>query len=71
MGLAADRCCDRSSDSSFHGRPYGGDERVTFALAVIFFALLMLYCGIGGHSLRHALVGKSVSGAQGSIAGAS
>ncbi len=70
MGLAADRRCDRSRDPSFHGRSDGRDV-VTFALAVIFFALLMLYCGIGGHSLRHALVGKSVSGAAGSFAGAS
>lgn len=43
---------------------------MTFALAVILFALLLLYCGIKGRSLKHALVGQSVLGAQGQIAGA-
>lgn len=33
---------------------------MTFALAVCMFAILMLYCGVKGKSLRHALVGRAV-----------
>lgn len=43
---------------------------MTFALALIFVALLMLYCGIKGRSLAHALTGRSVLGGQGQVAGA-
>jgi hypothetical protein len=42
---------------------------VTFGLAIVFFALLMLYCGIKGKSLRSALVGKSVASSSGSLLG--
>ena len=38
---------------------------MTFALAVTFFALLMIYCGVKGRSLQHALTGKSVLGGAG------
>ena len=40
---------------------------MTVALAIIFLALLMMYCGIKGRSLRHALTGQSVLGGQGSV----
>jgi hypothetical protein len=40
---------------------------VTFALAVILFAALMLYCGIKGKSLRSAIVGKAVDAPSGSL----
>jgi hypothetical protein len=42
---------------------------MTFGLAIVFFALLMLYCGIKGKSLRNALVGKSVASTSGSLLG--
>jgi hypothetical protein len=38
---------------------------VTVALAIIFLALLMMYCGIKGRSLKHALTGRSVLGGTG------
>jgi hypothetical protein len=37
------------------------------ALALIFFALLMLYCGVKGKSLRSALMGQSTTGGTGSV----
>lgn len=40
---------------------------MTFALAVTLFALLMIYCGIKGKSLQHALTGKSVLGGTGAV----
>lgn len=40
---------------------------MTIALALILLGALMLYCGIGGHSLRHALLGQKVAGGQGSL----
>lgn len=43
---------------------------MTLALALIFVAILMIYCGIKGKSLKDALTGKSVLGASGQIAGA-
>lgn len=43
---------------------------MTFALAVIFLGLLMIYCGINGRSLQHALTGRSILGGQGQVAGA-
>ena len=42
---------------------------MTFALAVVFLALLMLYCGIKGRSLGAALVGRSQPGGSGSLIG--
>lgn len=42
---------------------------MTFALAVILFGMLLLYCGIKGKSLRHAIVGKSVDTSSGSLIG--
>ena len=42
---------------------------MTFALALCLFALLMLYCGLKGKSLRHALVGRAVAGGSGSLLG--
>lgn len=32
---------------------------MTFALAVIFFAVLLMYCGIKGASLKDALLGHA------------
>lgn len=43
---------------------------MTLALALVFVAVLMIYCGVKGKSLQHALTGKSVLGSSGSIAGA-
>ena len=40
---------------------------MTVALALILFALLMLYCGIKGRSLKSALIGKAEAGADGSL----
>lgn len=40
---------------------------MSLALAIILFAVLMIYCGVKGRSLRHALVGKSVAGGAGSL----
>lgn len=40
---------------------------MTLALAVVFVALLMIYCGVKGRSFKHALIGKSVLGGDGSI----
>ncbi len=41
----------------------------TFGLALVFLALLMLYCGVKGKSLRAALLGHSVDGGSGSLLG--
>ncbi len=43
----------------------------TFGLALVFLALLMLYCGVKGKSLRAALLGHSVDGGSGSLLGGS
>lgn len=43
---------------------------MTFALAIVFLAVLMIYCGVKGRSLRHALTGRSVLGGEGQVAGA-
>ena len=43
---------------------------MTLALAIVFLAVLMIYCGVKGRSLSHALTGKSVIGSQGQVAGA-
>lgn len=42
---------------------------MTFALALVFAGLLLMYCGIKGRSLRHAIVGRSVAGGSGSLIG--
>jgi hypothetical protein len=42
---------------------------VTFALALVFLALLMIYCGVKGRSLKNALTGKSVLTSSGSLTG--
>lgn len=39
----------------------------TFALALILFALLLMYCGIKGKSLRRALVGRAVDTSSGKL----
>lgn len=41
----------------------------TFALALIFSAALMIYCGVKGKSLSAALTGHSVDGGTGSLLG--
>lgn len=43
---------------------------VTLALAIVFLAVLMIYCGVAGKSLKSALTGRSVLGSSGQIAGA-
>jgi len=40
---------------------------VTFGLAIVLFAVLMIYCGVKGKSLRHALVGRAVDSSSGSL----
>lgn len=40
---------------------------MTFAFAVILLGVLLLYCGIYGKSLRHALTGRSVEAQSGSL----
>lgn len=40
---------------------------MTLSLALILFALLMIYCAVKGKSLRHALTGHAVAGGQGSV----
>jgi hypothetical protein len=40
---------------------------VTVALGLLLFGALMLYCGVKGKSLRHALTGRSVDKAQGPL----
>jgi hypothetical protein len=40
---------------------------MTLALAIVFLALLMLYCGLKGKSLKNALTGKSVLGGSGAV----
>lgn len=42
---------------------------MTFALAIVFLALLMIYCGVKGKSLQHALTGRAVAGGSGSLLG--
>lgn len=44
---------------------------MTVALAIVLFATLMIYCGVKGKSLKHALVGRSTQAASGSLLGAS
>lgn len=43
----------------------------TFALALILFGLLMIYCGVKSKSLRSALVGHAVDTSTGSLFGSS
>ena len=43
---------------------------MTIALGLVFLALLMIYCGVKGKSLQHALTGKSIVGSSGQIASA-
>lgn len=40
---------------------------MTLAVAVVLFGILMLWAGIKGRSLKHALVGKSVAGGAGAV----
>lgn len=42
---------------------------MTFALAIVLFAVLMIYCGVKGKSLRHALVGRAVDTRSGALLG--
>jgi len=44
---------------------------MTVALAVTFLAILMIYAGVKGRSLRHLIVGQSIEGGTGSIVQAS
>jgi hypothetical protein len=43
---------------------------MTFAIALILFAVLMIYCGIKGRSLKGAILGHAVAGSEGQVAGA-
>lgn len=40
---------------------------MTLAVTVILLAILMMYCGIKGRSLKHALIGKAVAGGTGQV----
>lgn len=40
---------------------------MTFGLAIVLFAVLMIYCGVKGKSLRHALIGQAVDTPSGSL----
>ncbi len=40
---------------------------MTVALALILVGALMIYCGVKGKSLRHALVGKGIESSSGSL----
>ena len=40
---------------------------MTLPIAVILLAILMMFCGIKGRSLKHALTGKSVLGGAGQV----
>ncbi len=40
---------------------------MTLSLAVILFALLLIYCGVKGKSLRHALMGRAVQSSSGAL----
>ena len=40
---------------------------MTLAIALVLFAVLMIYCGIKGRSLQHAVTGRSVLGGQGQV----
>lgn len=42
---------------------------MTFALAIVLLATLMIYCGVKGKSLQHALAGRAVAGGSGSLLG--
>ena len=42
---------------------------MTLALAIVFVALLMIYCGVKGKSLRSALLGRGVDAKSGSLLG--
>lgn len=42
---------------------------MTLALAIIFVALLMIYAGIKGRSLKHALTGRAAAGGEGQVTG--
>lgn len=43
---------------------------MTLPLAIVLFAALMIYVGIKGKSLRSAILGHSIAGSTGSVAGA-
>lgn len=40
---------------------------MTIAIAIILFALLMIYCGVKGKSLRSALLGHAADSSSGSL----
>jgi hypothetical protein len=40
---------------------------VTVALALVLLGALLLYCGVKGKSLRHAIVGQAVDKPQGPL----
>ena len=42
---------------------------MTFALAVVFVALLLIYCGVKGRSFKHAILGRAVTGGSGQVTG--
>ena len=43
---------------------------MTLAFALIFFGILLMYCGLKGHSVQQALLGHAVAGGTGQVAGA-
>lgn len=44
---------------------------MTLAVSITLLAILMIWCGVYGHSLQHALLGRSVAGGTGSVVAAS
>jgi hypothetical protein len=42
---------------------------LSFSLAILLLGLLLIYAGVKGHSLRHAVFGQAVPGGQGKIIG--
>lgn len=42
---------------------------MTLGLAIVFVALLMIYCGVKGKSFKSALIGKSELAPSGSLLG--
>lgn len=40
---------------------------MTFALAVVFVAILMIYCGVKGRSFKSAVLGHAVAGSTGQV----
>jgi hypothetical protein len=42
---------------------------MTFALAIVFVALLLIYCGVKGRSFKDAVLGHALPGSTGQVTG--